>query len=96
MLETVPDIDAPCPRSQKVSQFIHQLKVTKQPIVLTVNGKMNLVVQDAESCQKLLELAEGLEAIEAIREGLQDEAEGRLVSLEEAMEIVREKHGLSL
>jgi hypothetical protein len=31
------------------------MKKTKEPVVLTVNGKAELVVQDAESDQKLLE-----------------------------------------
>jgi PHD/YefM family antitoxin component YafN of YafNO toxin-antitoxin module len=72
---------------RKTSQFIQQLKATGQPVILTVNGKAELVVQDAKSYQKLLELVDRLEAIEAIREGLQDEAEGRVVTLEEAMHL---------
>lgn len=81
---------------RKTSQFIQQLKATGQPVILTVNGKAELVVQDAKSYQKLLELVDRLEAIEAIREGLRDEAEGRVVTLEEAMQMVREKHGIPL
>ena len=37
------------------AKLVRQLKKTGQPVVLTVNGKAELVVQDAESYQKLLE-----------------------------------------
>jgi len=38
---------------------------------LTVNGKAELVVQDAESNQKLLEAKDRMEAIEGIKRGLE-------------------------
>jgi len=46
------------------------MKRTKAPVVLTVNGKAELVVQDAESYQELLEVKDRIEAIEGIRRGL--------------------------
>ena len=36
-------------------QFLTHLKETKHPLVLNVNGKAELVVQDSESYQKLIE-----------------------------------------
>jgi PHD/YefM family antitoxin component YafN of YafNO toxin-antitoxin module len=78
------DMASPSEFKGKTSQFIQHLKASGQPIVLTVNGKAEVVVHDAQSYEKLLELVDRLEAIEAIREGLHDEAEGRVVSLEEA------------
>jgi PHD/YefM family antitoxin component YafN of YafNO toxin-antitoxin module len=47
------------------------LKTTGQPVVLTVNGKAELVVQDAESYQKLLEAKDRMEAIDGIKRGLE-------------------------
>ena len=46
------------------------MKKTKEPVVLTVNGKAAIVVQDAESYQKLLELKERTEVVEILRERL--------------------------
>ena len=46
------------------------MKKTKQPVVLTVNGKAAVVVQDAESYQKLLELKEQSEVVEILRHRL--------------------------
>lgn len=52
------------------AEFLTQLKSTGQPVVLTINGKAELVVQDAKSYQRLLALAERLETIQAVKEGL--------------------------
>jgi len=53
------------------AKLVRQMKKTKQPVVLTVNGKAELVVQDAESYQQLLEAKERMEAIEGIKRGLE-------------------------
>ncbi len=64
---------------RRTPEFLRQLKETGEPVVLTINGKAELVVQDAATYQKLLELAERLETIEAVKEGLAsiDRGEGR-------------------
>jgi prevent-host-death family protein len=53
------------------AKLVRQMKKTKQPVVLTVNGKAELVVQDAESYQELLEAKDRMEAIQGIRRGLE-------------------------
>ena len=53
------------------AKLVRQLKKTGQPVVLTVNGKAELVVQDAESYQRLLEAKDRMEAIEGIKRGLE-------------------------
>ena len=55
---------------RNTSHFLTQLKETGQPVVLTINGKAELVVQDAASYQKLADLAERLETIQAVKESL--------------------------
>src|SRR6478752_5367936 len=64
---------------RNTADFLRQLKETGQPVVLTINGKAELVVQDAKSYQRLLDLAERLETIQAVKEGLAsiDRGEGR-------------------
>lgn len=57
---------------RNTAEFISQLKQTGEPVVLTINGKAELVVQDAASYQKLLDLAERAEVIESIRHGLEE------------------------
>ena len=52
------------------NKVIRQMKKPKEPVVLTVNGKAAVVVQDAESYQKLLELKERSEVVEILRQRL--------------------------
>jgi len=60
-------------------EFLRKLKETGNPVVLTINGKAELVVQDAASYQRLFDLAERLATIEAVKEGLAsiDRGEGK-------------------
>lgn len=53
---------------RNTSNFLEQMKETGQPIVLTANGKAELVVQDAQSYQKLLEQIERLETVAGLKE----------------------------
>lgn len=60
-------------------EFLAQLKATGRPVILTINGKAELVVQDAASYQQLFDLADRLEMIQTVKEGLAsiDRGEGR-------------------
>ncbi|WP_287326574.1 hypothetical protein [Okeania sp. SIO1F9] len=48
---------------------MQRIKESGNPLILTVNGKAEVVVQDAESYQKLLELVDRIQAIEGIQAG---------------------------
>ena len=52
------------------NKVMRQMKKTKEPVVLTVNGKAALVVQDTQSYQQLLELKERQEVIAILRQRL--------------------------
>ncbi|MEO6802499.1 MAG: type II toxin-antitoxin system Phd/YefM family antitoxin [Granulicella sp.] len=73
-------------------EFMQQLKATKRPIVLTVNGKPEAVVQDAASYQRLLDIAAKADAREGIRQGLQDVKDGRTRPAKEFFDEFRKKH----
>jgi PHD/YefM family antitoxin component YafN of YafNO toxin-antitoxin module len=77
-------------------EFLQQLKQTGDPVILTINGKAELVVQDAASYQKLLDLAEEAKVIEGIRQGLEDMKAGRTMSLDDLKDHARKKHGISV
>lgn len=62
---------------RNTSEFIEQLKETGKPIILTINGKAELVVQDAGSYQKLLEIAERLETIETLKPAIEEMKAGK-------------------
>jgi prevent-host-death family protein len=79
---------------RNTAEFLAQLKETGQPVVLTINGKAELVVQDARSYQRLLDLAARLETIQAVKEGLAsaDRGEGR--PMDEAFDALEKQlHG---
>ena len=72
-----------------------RLKENKTPLVLTVNGRAELVVQDAESYQLMLDRLERAETIAAIRRGMEQAERGEGMSLDESEARLRKKHGFS-
>ena len=78
---------------RNIKEYVGRLKENKTPLVLTVNGRAELVVQDAESYQLMLERLEHVETIAAIRQGMKDAEEGRMMPLAEAAARLRAKHG---
>jgi len=65
------DIQSLSTFKRDTAKVVRQLKKTGQPVVLTVNGRAELIVQDAESYQKLLDAKDRMEAIEGIKRGLE-------------------------
>lgn len=94
MLNISRDIHSLSSFKRNTVEFIEQMKQTGKPVVLTVNGKAELVVQDAESYQKLLDALERLEAIAGIKQGLEDVETGRTISLTEFEQEMRQKYGI--
>lgn len=74
--------------------MLGKLKQSKSPIVLTVNGKAQLVVQDVESYQHLLDKVQAAEDLDAIREGLAQSLNGLGRSAENFFTEFEAKHGL--
>ena len=79
---------------RKTSSFMSRLKKTHRPVVLTVNGKAELVVQDAASYQQILDRLERLEAVEAIRLGIAAAEEGRVRPARKALAELQAKLGI--
>jgi len=79
MLDLQRDINSLSDFKRNTPKFIQQMKETGEPVVLTVNGRAEIVVQDAGAYQKLLEEVERLHAIEGIKRGLNDVDAGRTV-----------------
>jgi len=75
-------------------QFLKQIKKTKRPIVLTVNGKAEAVVQDAEAYQRLLDIAARADVYEALRQGEDDIAHGRTRPAREIFDELRRRYGI--
>ena len=77
---------------RNAKEHIQRLKETGRPEILTVNGKAEVVVQDAASYQKLLALLDRLEAIEGIQRGLESMQRGEGTAAQEVFERLRKKH----
>ncbi len=76
MINLSKDIHSLTDFKRNTTEFVQRLKQTKHPVVLTVNGKAELVVQDAESYQKLLDAFELLETLKGIKLGLEQRSRG--------------------
>jgi prevent-host-death family protein len=96
MLDISRDIHSLTDFKRKTSEFINQLKETGEPVVLTINGKAELVVQDAAAYQRLRQVAEEARVLEGIRQSIEDMKAGRTMSLDQFKEHARTKHGIQV
>ena len=94
MIDITRDIQSLTDFKRKTNDLIRQMKETGQPVVLTVNGKAEIVVQDAKAYQRLMEIVDRIELIEALKEGLDDVKNGQTRPAREALEELRIKHAL--
>ena len=94
MFDITKDIQPMTTFRRNPGEFMRRLKKTKRPIVLTVNGKAEAVVQDAEAYQHLLDIAAHADAVEGIRQGLEDVEKGRTRSARDVFEEIRAEDGI--
>ena len=74
------------------AKFRRQLKRTREPIVLTVNGKADMVVIDAESYDEHLREKESLEVAANVNRGFEDLKTGRTKPAEQVFREFEKKH----
>jgi len=80
---------------RRSAEFLKQIKKSKRPVVLTVNGKAAAVIQDPEAYQRLLDIAAQAEAREGIRQGLEDARKRRSRPAKEFFKEFEAAHGIS-
>lgn len=80
---------------ENTQEVIQRLKVSGEPIVLTVDGEAELVVLAKESYSRMLALLERAEAIEGIQRGLAAMERGEGRPAKEVFEDIRQRHGIS-
>ncbi len=66
--------------------FLVELQASSAPILLTVEGEGRLIVQNPRSYQKMLDLIERFETIQAVRQGLAEAARGEGRPMEEVFD----------
>lgn len=74
--------------SRKPAEYIKRLKETKKPEILTVNGKAQVVVQDAQAYEEMTEL---LDSIKQILKSVKDIEEGITKPLDEAFSDIKQR-----
>lgn len=79
---------------RNTSALMERMEESGEPMVLTVNGKAKLVVQDAASYQKLIESADYAQAVKGIRRGMADVTHGRTKPVAQAFASIRKKRGI--
>jgi prevent-host-death family protein len=97
MLNLERGIDSLTNFKRQTAEYLERLQKTGEPVVLTVNGKAQVVVQDAAAYQKLLEAAAKVdreETVAAIREGLADVKTGRTKPAKPALKALAKKYGI--
>jgi prevent-host-death family protein len=100
MLDVSRDIHSVNDFKKNTSELINQLKETGEPVFLTIDGRPELVVQDAASYQRLIELAEEAQelhrtqqAVAEMKAGLGRPAANMLADMRRA---INEKQGSAL
>lgn len=94
MIDLSQDIHSLSDFKRKTTAFLGRMKKSGQPVLLTVNGKAELVVQDAVSYQRLLELAERAEMMDFLRDSRADMEAGNTEPAAAALEALAAKHKL--
>ena len=80
---------------RRTATFAKLLKKNQRPLILTHKGKPELVVQSAAAYQRLLDIAARQDAVEGIRQGLEDAKKRRGRSAREFFAEFEAGHGLS-
>ena len=77
--------------SRKPAEHIKRLKATGKPEILTVNGKAELVIQDAKAYEEMVDLLDTLKKIATAAKAYDS---GKGIPSDEFFEKFEQKHGL--
>ena len=91
MLDLANDIRSLSDFKRNTVDLLDRIRTTGHPMVLTVNGKAELVVQDAAAYQAL---HDRVEALEGIQRGVADVKAGRAKPAQQVFDKLRRKHGI--
>lgn len=80
---------------RNAKQHIVRMKKKRRPLVLTINGKAEMVAVDVKSFQEMLEIIDRAEAVEGIRRGLESKKRGEGKTLEQFDTEMRKKYKIS-
>lgn len=79
---------------RNTTEHLDRLRKSRRPLVLTVNGKAECVVLDADSYQEMVDRIEFAESVRAIQEGIDSVAKHGTRPADEVLKELAEKYGL--
>ena len=83
--------------TRNAREHINRLKETGEPEVLTVNGRAELVVQDAEAYQKMLDALDYADSVAKIGKALERLRNGdEGIPMRDALESIAKQAGIEL
>lgn len=89
------DIQSLTDFKQNASKLVKRVQETKQPLVLTVNGKPAVVLQDPDSFQQLVDSREYNETVAILRKRAADiDNADTWPTHEEVFDQIRKKYGI--
>jgi prevent-host-death family protein len=91
MLDIAKDIQSLSHFKRNTAQVMRQMKKSGHAVILTVNGKAEIVVQDAAAYQRILQLAERAEMMDFLQEARADAEAGRTVDAKEFLQSLGRK-----
>lgn len=74
--------------------FMNKIKVSRNPLVLTVNGRAELVVLDTDTYQNLLNKIEYAETVQDLKEAMVSFERGEGRPAREALEELADKYDI--
>ena len=91
MLDLANDIRSLSDFKLNTTELLDRVRKTGNPLVLTINGRAEVIVQDAEAYQLLLDR---VETVEALQRGLADVKARRTKPARDVFDRMRRKHGI--
>lgn len=91
-MATTPKTDSLSHFKQDTDRVVRRLERSGKPLVLTVKGQAELVVQDAASYSRLVDALEQAEIVAGIKRGLDSMERGEGVPFDIAVHQLRKRH----
>ena len=79
---------------RNTTEYLERLKKSRNPLVLTVNGKAEMVVLDAASYQEIVDRVEYAETVKALKEGMDSIARGEGRPADEVFDELQRKYDI--
>ena len=95
MIDFTKDIQSLTTFRRNSAGLMKHLKKSQRPMVLTVNGKAEMIVQDTKSYQRLLDIAAKAEVDESLQQAMQELKLGLDRDFNEFAAEFKRKNGIS-